>query len=284
MDPHVAGRTARSLETLHSLGYFAPEVEAELVGLGIRKGRATYFSSRAAAMGRVTPGTVTATFFVFHPALVAKVLPGAWEAAAPADIVAARLRGIDAAWRRLLGDEVVTSPEVAEAAELTRTALEGCDPAGRPLYAGHADLDWPTEPHLALWHGLTLLREHRGDGHVAALLAAGLSGVEALVSHTATGSGFTQPAAQATRSWSDEEWGAAVASLSARGLMEPRGTLTEQGVAMRAAVESATDELAAAPWDLLGETGTARLKEIGKPLVRRAVSAGAFPDGVFAQG
>ncbi len=283
MDPHVAGRTARSLETLHALGYFVPEVDAEIAALGIRSGRAAYFASRSAAMGRVGPGTVTATFLVFNPALVAKVLPPAWQAASPEAVVAARLRGIDAAYRRLLGEEVLTAPEVAEAAELTRTAVAACDPGGRPLYAGHADLDWPVEPHLALWHGLTLLREFRGDGHVVAALSAGLTGLEALVTHTATGRGFTEAAAKATRGWSEEEWRAAVSALAGRGLMTGDGTLTEAGTALRAEVEAATDERAAAPWDALGQVGTARLAEIGKPLVRRAIENGAFPDGVFAR-
>lgn len=282
MDPHVAGRTARSLETLHALCYFVPEVEQEIVALGVRRGRAVYFASRAAAMGRVTPGVVAATFYVFHPALVTKVLPGAWEAASPQDVVAARLRGVDAAWRRLLGDDAIASSEVAEAAELARTAAAGCDPAGRPLYAAHADQAWPAEPHLALWHALTLLREHRGDGHIAALLAHGLSGLEALITHTATGRGFTQPAAQATRGWADQEWSGALTSLTERGLMRHDGTLTEAGVALRSAVESDTDRIAAGPWDLLGEDGAVRLKEIGKPLVRNALAAGAFPAGVFA--
>jgi hypothetical protein len=283
MDPHVAGRTARSLETLHALGYFAPEVGAEVAALGVRPGRATYFASRSAALGRVGAGTVTATFFVFKPALVAKVLPPAWAATTPEAVVAARLRGIDAAYRRLLGDEVATSPEVAEAAELTRTAVAACDPAGRPLYAGHADLEWPPEPHLALWFGLTLLREFRGDGHIAATLSAGLTGLEALVTHTATGTGFTEPAAKATRGWSDDEWAAAVAGLAARGLMTPAGALTASGTALRAEIEAATDDLAAAPWDSLGEVGTRRLAEIGRPLARRAVGNDAFPDGVFAR-
>jgi hypothetical protein len=282
MDPSVSGRTARSLETLHALGYFAPEVDAEVAALGIRPGRATYFASRSAAMGRIGPGTVTATFLVFNPTLVAKLLPPAWEAASPEQVVEARLRGIDAAYRRLLGDEVATSSDVAEAAELTRNAVAACDPGGRPLYAGHADLPWPVEPHLALWFGLTLLREFRGDGHIAATLSAGLTGLEALVTHTATGTGFTEPAAKATRGWSEDQWAGAVAGLAERGLMTPDGRLTEQGAALRAAIESATDELAAAPWDALGDVGTSRLAEIGKPLARQAVANGAFPDGVFA--
>ena len=184
---------------------------------------------------------------------------------------------LDAAYRRLLGDEVATSPEVAEAAELTRTAVAACDPAGRPLYAAHADLAWPTEPHLALWFGLTLLREFRGDGHIAATLSAGLNGLEALVTHTATGTGFTEPAAKATRAWSDEQWAAAVAGLAGRGLMTPDGALTDAGTALRAEIESATDERAAAPWDALGEVGTSRLAEIGKPLARQAVAQRRLP-------
>ncbi|WP_148611989.1 SCO6745 family protein [Nocardioides rubriscoriae] len=282
MDATVAGRTARTLETLHALGYFAPEVDAEVAALGVRTGRSTYFASRSAAMGAVGAGPVAATFFVFNPALVAKLVPAVWEAASPADVVAARLRGIDAAYRRLLGDEILDSPEVAEAAELTRTAVAGCDPAGRPLYAGHADLDWPQAPHLALWHGLTLLREYRGDGHVAALLAHGLTGLEALVTHTATGKGFTEPAAKLTRGWSDEQWAGAVASLAARGLMTDDGRLTAAGEEQRVSIEAATDQLAVAPWATLGEEGRARLKEIGKPLVMTALAAGAFPEGVFA--
>lgn len=282
MDSHDAGRLARSLETLHALGYFAPEVEAELVALGLRKGRMCYFASRSAPMGRVGPGTVAATFFVFNPTLVAHFVPAAWDAADPEDVVAARYRGVSAAWGRLLGDEVLTSPEVAEAAELARTAAAGCGVAGRPLYAAHADLDWPTEPHLVLFHALTLIREHRGDGHIAALLSAGLSGVEALVTHTATGRGFTVPAAKATRGWSDEQWAATTSDLVARGLLTTEGALTDEGRALRKGVESATEEMAVAPWTQLGAEGAARLGQLGKPLVARALGNGAFPEGVFA--
>ena len=282
MDPHVAGRTARSLETLHALGYFAPEVEAELTGLGLRKGRMGYFASRSAPMGRVGPGTVAATFYVFNPGLVAHFLPAAWDVADPTDVVAARYRGVSAAWRRLLGDDLLASDAVAEAAGLARRAADGCTVAGRPLSAAHADLAWPEEPHLVLFHALTVIREHRGDGHVAALLTADLSGLEALVSHTATGRGFTEPAAKATRGWSDQEWADAEASLADRGFVDAEGSLTEAGTRLRRDVEAATDVLGVAPWTALGADGTARLAELGRPLVRRALAAGAFPAGVFA--
>jgi hypothetical protein len=282
MDPRLAGRTARLLEPLHALGYFAPEVEAEVTALGVRKGRATYFASRAAAMGRVGAGPVAATFYVFNPSLVGHFVPAVWEAASPSDVVAARYRGVSAAWTRLLGERTLASEEVREAADLARTASVGCSVAGRPLHAAHADLPWPEEPHMVLFHALTLLREHRGDGHVAALIRADLSGIEALVTHTATGKGFTQPAAQATRGWSDEEWSAAVAGLEARGLMTPAGQLAEDGVALRSVVERRTEESAFAPWNHLGAAGTQRLTELCRPLVTTALTNGAFPAGVFA--
>ncbi len=282
MDPRLAGRTARLLEPLHALGYFAPEVEAEVVGVGVRQGRATYFASRAAAMGRVGAGPVAATFYVFNPSLVGHFVPAVWEAARPEDVVAARYRGVSAAWARLLGAEALVSDEVVEAADLARTASGGCSVAGRPLHAAHADLPWPDEPHMALFHALTLLREHRGDGHVAALVGADLSGIEALVTHTATGRGFTRPAAQATRGWSDEEWSATVTALASRGLMTSDGRLTDDGAALRTAVERRTEESAFAPWEHLGEAGTQRLTELCRPLVTTALTNGAFPAGVFA--
>ncbi len=225
---------------------------------------------------------MAATFFVFNPSLVAHFIPGAWEAASPEDVVAARFRGVSAAWGRLLGEETLASAEVSEAAELARTAAAGCTVAGRPLYAAHADLPWPEQPHLVLFHALTLLREHRGGGHVAALVGVGLSGIEALVTHTATGKGFTRTAARATRGWSEGEWAGAEAGLVERGLMTGDGGLTDEGRALRRAVEVATDRSGVAPWETLGEQGTARLAELGTPLVIAARDNGAFPDNVFA--
>lgn len=282
MDPHSSGRTARSLETLHALGYFVPEVEEEVTALGVRRGRGAYFASRSAAMGRVGPGPVAATFFVFSPSLVAHFVPACWEAASPEDVLAARYRGVDAAYRRLLGQEVLDSPEMAEAAELARTAAGACTPEGRALYAAHADLPWPEEPHLVLFHALTLVREHRGDGHVATLLGHGLTGLESLVTHTATGTGFTVPAAQATRGWSDEEWAACSTDLQQRGLLGADGALTDQGVALRTSVETATDELGHAPWAALGDEGADRLRTLGRPWVKQMVAGGVFPTGVLA--
>jgi hypothetical protein len=281
LDPAMVARAHRAIEPLHAHLYFAPEHDERFSGLGLKPGRMSYFAGRAAPMGAVGAGVVTATFYNFSPSLVAHMIPRAWTLASPEQVLAARLDAARGSLTRLLGDEVPNSAEVAELADLLRQACEVLTPEGRPLYAGHADLPWPEEPLLALWHGATLLREYRGDGHIAALLHAGLSGLEALITHTATGRGFTEPAARATRGWSDEEWAAGCAALSARGLLDDAG-LTEDGESLRAHIELQTDALSADPWLLLGGDRTARVIELGKGLSRRIVAAGAFGQGIFA--
>ena len=177
------------------------------------------------------------------------------------------------------------APDLPALAGLVREAAAACTPEGRPLYAGHADLPWPDGgPHLDLWHALSLLREHRGDGHVAALTAAGLSGLEALVTHTATGEGFTSDFARASRGWTDADWDGAVAGLTARGLLGADGELTAAGLEVRAKVERETDRMAAPPWLHLGAERTEEVIQLGRQLSRAVVKAGAFPaDGVFAR-
>jgi hypothetical protein len=281
LDPRVVARAHRAVEPLHNHLYFAPEHDEHLTAVGLRPGRMCYFAGRAAPMGRVGPGVVAATFYNFSPALVARHIPRAWTLAEPEQVVAARLEAARASLTRLLGADVAGSPEVAELAELVREACSVLTPEARPLYAGHADLPWPEEPLLVLWHGASLLREHRGDGHLAALLRAGLTGLEALVTHTVTGRGFTESGAKATRGWSDEEWTATIASLSERGLLAD-GQLTPDGAALRAQIEVETDELSAAPWEHLGPERTARVVELGKALSARLVAAGAYPSGLLA--
>lgn len=282
VDPRDSGRLARALEPLHAMAYFAPESEQNLVAAGLKPGRMCYFAGRAAPMGAVGSGVVASTFFNFNPALVARHIPAAWALAEPATLVAARLAAVDEAMRRMLGAEVLVSPEVAEAAALARRAAHACGTEGRPLAGGHLDLEWPAEPHLALWHALTILREHRGDGHIVALVGAGLTGVEALVSHTATGRGFVVSFAMASRGWSQEQWEAAVVRLRERGVLDAAGALTADGAALRKRVEDDTNRLGAAPWAHLGAEGAARLSVLGGPLVRALLAAGCFPDGVFA--
>lgn len=282
MDAQSAGRAARSLDLLHAVSYFAPEVESRFRELGLEPGRMTYFAGRSAPMGAVGAGVVTSVFYNFNPELVATAIPKAWELASPRDVAAARFTAVGEAYVRLLGDDVTSSPEMAEAAQLLAIAVDGIPGTeGRPLYAGHADLDWPDSPHLVFWHGLTLLREYRGDGHTAALQTAGLSGLDALVTHTATGIGFEKKYARTRRGWSQEQWDAAVGELQDRELLGSDGTLTGEGVELREVVEDLTDELSWAPWVNLGEEGVERLLELAIPWRDTMVDGGVFPAGVF---
>ena len=270
---------------LHSLIYFAPEAEQHFTAAGLEPGRMSYFAGRSAPMGAVGAGVVTATFYNFSPELVAAAIPRAWQLATSAAIIEARFAAVDAAFRRLLGPDLIAAPGLVTLAGLVRQAAGACTPEGRPLYAGHADLPWPDGgPHLDLWHALSLLREHRGDGHVAALSAAGLSGLEALVTHTATGQGFTPEFARASRGWTTADWDGAVAGLTARGLLDAAGELTAAGLEVRARVERDTDRMAAPPWLELGDEATEQVIQLGRQLSRTVVKAGAFPaDGVFAR-
>ncbi|MGY0006372.1 SCO6745 family protein [Micromonospora sp. I033] len=274
LDPAVARRAWRVTEPLHGMIYFVPEAHERYAALGLPE-PAGYFASRAAALGPVGPGPVAATFFNFNPALVARVLPAAWERATPAAVLAARLEAADAALTRALGD-TVHGPEMVEAAGLARRAAEAATahPEGRPLFAAHAALPWPERPHLVLWQAQTLLREFRGDGHVAALVLAGLTGVEALVLHAASGE-VPVRFLRRTRGWSGEQWADAVERLRGRGLVEgDEPVLTESGRAQRAWIEAATDRLATPAYAALGADGCARLAELTRPMSRAVVDAG----------
>jgi helix-turn-helix protein len=274
LDPAVVRHAWRVTEPLHGMIYFVPEAPERYAALGLT-GQEGYFASRAAAFGPVGPGPVVATFFNFNPELVARALPAAWERTTPAAMLAARLEAAGAALTRGLGD-MVRGPEVAEAAGLARRAAESAAafPQGRPLFAAHSALPWPEEPHLVLWHAQTLLREFRGDGHVAALTLTGLTGLEALVLHAATGE-VPERFLRRSRGWSVEQWAGAVDGLRGRGLIEgDEPTLSDNGRAQREWIEAATDRLATGAYEVLGVDGCTRLAALTRPLSRAVVAAG----------
>ncbi|MBK5224303.1 MAG: hypothetical protein JJE52_15800 [Acidimicrobiia bacterium] len=272
MDHVIARKMHRTLEPYHGIIYFAPEAAATYADIGLT-GRSGYFASRSAAMGPVDAEVVIATFFNFNPTLVRRALDGVWSQIEPAVVIAARYAAVDAAMRRLLGD-AIDSPEMAEAAELARIAATDLEPAGQPLFAAHSTVAWPTEPHLVLWHAQTLIREFRGDGHIACLVQAGIaSGCEALVQHAASGE-ITADALRSSRAWPEPEWDAAVAALVERGWVDAAGHASTEGAAVRAAIEIRTDELAMAPWRQLGQEGSDRLRELVRPF-SRAIVGGA---------
>ncbi|WP_017975904.1 SCO6745 family protein [Actinopolyspora halophila] len=283
MQTRISREAKQALEAPHSMIYFAPEAERETTALGLEPGAMAYFAARAAPMGPVGPGVVSATFYNFNPELVAMCVPKAWSIADPAEIVAARFRAASAALERMLGSETLNSETVREAAELATRATEGCSPAGKPLFAAHADLSCPEQPHLRLWHALTLLREFRGDAHIAALQQAGIGPLEALVLQNATGRGMNASTLRRTRHWSEQEWETTRRELSERGLLDDSGELSTEGQDLLERIEEATDEAALPPWRHLGSTEAARLFEHGSALSKQVVKAGAFPKEAFIQ-
>ncbi len=265
------GRRAwAALEAVHVPAYFSPESREEVRALGLHPSLA-YFPLRAAAMGAVPAEVVEATFYVFAPSVVRRIVPQCWAAAAPEQVLAARHRGVSRTLHRLL-DPVVEAagPDaLAEAVTLARSACEALPAAGRTLYAGHASLPWPDEPLLQLWHAATLVREHRGDGHVAALVTHDLGPVEAMVTSLLAGSVVSEGFLRRSRGWPEPAWDDAVRRLADRGLVEPASTgpsLTAAGAELRRSVETATDQAARAGWDRLGLDGTRRLATLLRPL------------------
>ena len=275
----TAAACRRTLEGVHVVAYFAPEPSAAYKALGLR-GWQGYFASRSAPMGAVPAEVTTATFYVFAPALVAKALPAAWDLASPDQVLEARHAGMTQVLHRVFGHLV--GDDLDEALGLAREATSVLTTAGRALYAGHARLPWPTDPLLALWHAASLLREHRGDGHVAALLTAGLDPVEALVTYglVAGSTDFLR----ATRGWTDAEWDAGVARLTERGLLDGDGALTDAGRVLRVEVEALTDAASSAPWTHLGPQGCARLRELLRPFGAALRDSDVFPAGLARKG
>ncbi|MET7803642.1 SCO6745 family protein [Micromonospora chersina] len=263
------------IEPVHALVYYAPELTEEAAALGLPTGERWpgYFALRSAPLGAAGPNLVAATYYSFSPRMVAEYVPAVWATADPAKVLDARLSGVDRALRALLGDRI-GSAELAEAATLARRAVRAADLAGRPLAAANADLPWPDAPHLALWQAVTILREHRGDGHIAALRTAGLDPAESLVSFAAVGAAPVE--VFASRRWTAEEWNAARDRLAARGLVDGDGAATDAGRRLRDEVERRTDELAAAPWRALGPA-VGRFAQLVAPVTQAVVATGLLP-------
>ncbi|MFC4529267.1 SCO6745 family protein [Sphaerisporangium dianthi] len=275
-DPGFARRMWHQLEPVHAPFWYAPEVfdEAAALGFPVTTRWPSYFAWRSAPLGEASAELVAATFYSFSPRTVAEHVPAAWTVASPAKVLEARLRAVDRMYRTLLGGDA-GAPGVAEAARLAREAAEAAGIGGRPLAAANAALPWPDEPHLVLWQAIGVLREHRGDGHIAALVTCDLDPCEALVSLAAVGGAPRE--AFAARGWTAQEWDAARDRLAARGLVGPDGTATEQGHRLRDTVERITDDLAIEPWRAIGGDGAERLAELTTPLLVAALESGLLP-------
>ena len=255
-------------EPVHDVTYFAPEALRAFTEAGLRGYWRGYFAGRAAPLGGARPAVVTASFYNFAPAFVARAIPGVWELITPQDAIAVREAGAAASLRRLLGGR---EAEAAKAAELLWRAAEDLDFAGRVLSAANSELPVSGDPLTRLWQVTGLLREHRGDGHFAALAAADIDGCEAVVLRCAKD--MSRDLMQPVRGWTDEQWSAAAARLAVRGWIGEDGKLTAAGRAAHDAVEAATDQAAERPWNRMGAVGLAELADVFMPLAQACAAA-----------
>jgi hypothetical protein len=205
---------------------------------------------------------VIAAFFTFAPSMVTRALPGVWQRVSPQRALEVRLAGAVDALTPLAA--AVPPVELAEAVELLEAAVDRLNPAGHVLGAANAALPRPDGWLGRLWQASTTLREHRGDGHVAALVTAGLDGCQAAALRT--GIDLPRELMQQGRGWSDEQWQSAVSQLVGRGWLRADGTATPLGIQGYERIEAITDELAAVPWNALGSAATARLAALLTPL------------------
>ena len=271
----LARRAWTLFEPIHAIVYFAPEASKHYKAAGLRGGWMGYFASRSAPMGAVTAGVVTAVFHGFQPAMVARAIPDAWHYSSPEGALKARTAIADSALRRLWSDQV-ESADVAQAASAATAVAQSLRGGGRPLFTATAALEEPQAAHLKLWHACTLLREHRFDGHVAALTVHGLDGLESLVTAVAAGSGMDPATMRSFRGWTEEEWDQGVERLRSRGILDAAGALTAEGRALRTGVEEMTDRLAGDVWAAMDEPSRDRLFEI----LRRLATLLESPDGI----
>ncbi len=270
---HIARRLWTTVEPLHDAIYFWPGIRDSGKAIGLRGYWMTYFAYRAAPLGAVGPGPVVAAFAGFEPSMVAKALPDAWTRATPAVCLDARLEAAAAGLRSADVDEDACARAVTRLAPVMAAA----DTTGRPLFAANAELPLSADPVAALWQVTTLLREHRGDGHVAALVAAGLTGLEATQLQVALGR-FPAETMRGVRGWSVDEWAAGQVGLQTRGLLDG-DALTSAGRELLADIEVRTD---AAAWDgalaQLGADGVAEVIEMLSRSVEAVYAAGWLPE------
>jgi hypothetical protein len=267
-------------EPIHAVTYFSPEARAAFEQAGLRGFWRGYFAGRAAPLGPAGAAVVTASFFTFAPAFVARAIPAVWELITPQEALRVRLTGAEAGLRGVLAGR---EAEAAVAADMLWRAIGEPDFSGRVLAAANAALPPPVGESTGagshalarLWQAATLLREHRGDGHFAALAAADVDGCEAVALRCCLD--LRREDVQPVRGWTDEQWDAALARLAHRGWAGADGRLTSAGRAAHDAVEDATDQAASRPWARLGADATAELAAVLTPLAQACAAALPYP-------
>lgn len=262
MDSSIVHDVHMAINLVHRFIYFVPEAAEEYAEIGVT-GRGGYFASRVAPLGAVPDQVIVATFFNFHPRAVRAAMPGVWEAASPAALQAARFRAVRRAIDRVGVN--LSADVIAEARSIIDPVVAGLDLAGKPLAAANASVALPEDPMVALWQQLAVVREWRGDVHIAVLLANQIGPCECMVLQVGTGR-FPMGVTRLSRQWNEDEWAVAISALAARGWVDDEGAMTETGIAERERIEAETDRLCAPIWSPVGEAAAVRLTEIILPI------------------
>lgn len=250
-------------EPIHAVSYFAPEARQAFADVGLPRYWDGYFAGRAAPLGPVNAPPVVAVFSGFSPALIARSLPAAWAAAPVESVLNARAIGAASTLHRVFPD----AGTVAAAAAALAEAADRVDTIGRPLAAANAALHRPEDAYEKLWQAATTLREHRGDGHVLALVTEKIAGLSTIVLRCAVD--LDAAIMQKARGWTEDEWNAEFDDLVFRGLVSAENTLTADGMETLTRAEQLTDRLALHPWQGLTD---AQLRDIAQLLHPIAVA------------
>lgn len=269
----MARRMFELVEPIGVVPYVLDEPNEAMFALGFTDFWDTYFAGRAAPLGLASAEVVDALFYSFAPGEVARHIPTVWRTTTPEAALAARRAGCAAAIRSILGDTVGT-PDLARATELLLRAATSAPPEGRAMYAALLGVPVPDDEVERLFHAASLLREHRGDGHVVALLVEGVGRLEAHVLHALD---LGMPAERFGRlhHLPGAQIAAVVDGLRDRGLIGDDGWLSEEGRAVRERVEARTDELAARPYEALDPDELAELTAALEPMAELVRAAEA---------
>ena len=271
----TARRMFELLEPICLVTFMADECNQEMAALGHQTYWDGYFAGRAAPLGRVPAEVVHAAFYSFADGEVARHIPSAWEEIPPEASLAGRIRGSAASLRRILGDELASSPGLTRAADLTTKAATSAPTEGRMMFAGMRTVPVPSDPVARLWHSATMLREHRCDGHIAALVGERIGGTESHVL-SALDMGIHPPESFGrVHHLPKKRLAEVMDGLRRRGLVDAGGYFTDAGRATKQRIEDLTDELAAPPYEALSPVELDELIAELEPITAILVATGS---------
>ena len=240
--PSRARALRDAIEPLACLSIWSPEAALDYAALGLEDYFAAYVWQRVAPLGTPPEPLAVAALGVFDGDLIGPQYTLGTAAVDRDALVAVRLAAPGRTLRRVLGDDLPDLDRDAAAAVVAlRRGIDAADRTARPLFAGLLAEPWPDDPAAALVHACHVLREHRGDSHLAVCAVDGLDAVQMNVL-TELWCGYPLGSYTASRGWAPDRIDAAADALRARGLLA-RGELSAEGLRHRAVLEERTDAM-----------------------------------------